>query len=417
MKFVHAADLHIDSPLRGLEAYPGAPVERVRLTSRAALENVIRLCLEEQVGFLVISGDLFDGNSSDCDAAIFVAMQFQKLAREDIPVFIIRGNHDSREEMIRNAPWPKNVTLFDHRHPQTIPLDHLDVVLHGMSFPKREVKENLVPRYPDPLKGMFNIGLLHTNATGCAEHDPYAPCGLDDLTLKGYDYWALGHVHQHDVLETSPYVVYSGTTQGRHIRESGEKGCVLVSVDDGRVANLEFRSTDVLRWQTASIELQGGDGLDDLYDLARVELRGAAAAAEGRLVGVRLRINGNCAAHHALAKEVTRQEAADQLRALPGELADDVWIEKIMINTRPAVDRDKLCQGQDLIGDLLRTVDSVAGDRDRLLDLGIPLKPLAKKVAGEVRFDGIDFENAEKLSDWLRDAERILLSHLTEGAE
>lgn len=415
MKFVHAADLHIDSPLRGLDEYPGAPVEQVRLAPRAALEKLVRLCLEEQVSFLVIAGDLFDYDWRDFNTALFVVNQFRRLEREGIPVFMIRGNHDSREEMSLKVPWPKNVTLFDHQQPQTVPLDHCDVVLHGMSFPKREVKENLVPRYPSPVKGMFNIGLLHTNATGSAEHDSYAPCSLDDLTLKGYDYWALGHVHQHEVLHTAPHIVYSGNTQGRHIRECGEKGCVLLTVDDGRVTDIEFRSTDVLRWYKVAIELDFGDGLDELYEQARGELRTVAAAAEGRLAGVRLEVRGNCAAHRALVQETARKEAIGELRALPGEFTDDLWIEKIRFATRPAIDRDDLSLGQDLIGDLLRSVDEIVGDADHLQSLAAALKPLVSKVGGELALDEIDLTSPEQLACWVREAESHLLCHLTEG--
>lgn len=415
LKFVHAADLHIDSPLRGLEQYPGAPAERVRLAPRAALDNLIQLCLKEQVGFLLISGDLFDSNCGDFYTSMTVAQQFRRLEREGIQVFMIRGNHDS-QEMSLKAPWPKNVTLFDHQRPQTHPLECFDVALHGMSFPKREVKENLVPRYPEPVKGMFNIGLLHTNATGSADHDPYAPCTLDDLTSKGYDYWALGHVHQHDVLHIAPHVVYSGTTQGRHIRESGEKGCVLLTIDGGEVTDVQFRSTDVLRWYKVAINLGADDGLDELYERGRQKLREVAAAAAGRLAGVRFEIRGGCAAHRVLAKEQARKETVAELRMLPGEFGDDIWIEKIKLDTRPPVDRDELCRGQDLIGDLLRSIDSLVGDREQLLDLSEGLKPLIRKVATEVAADEIDFERPEQLADWVRAAEALLLSHLVEGA-
>jgi exonuclease SbcD len=414
LKFVHAADLHNDSPLRGLEEYPGAPVARVRLAPRAALENLVQLCLEEQVSFLVISGDLFDYDWRDFNTALFVVNQFRRLEQEGIPVFMIRGNHDSREEMSFRVPWPKNVTLFDHQQPQSFPVEQLDVVLHGMSFPKREVKENLVPRYPAPVKGMFNIGLLHTNATGSADHDAYAPCSLDDLTSKGYDYWALGHVHQHGVLHTAPYVVYSGNTQGRHIRECGEKGCVLLTVDNGEVTEAEFRSTDVLRWYKISIELADDDGLDELYTQARRELRAVGAAAEGRLAGVRLEVVGNCEAHRSLVHETGRKEVVAELRTLPGDFTDDLWIEKIKFATRPAVDREELCLGQDLIGDLLRSIDDLVEDPRQLSELAAVLKPLANKVGGELALDEIDFTSQPQLARWVREAEAQLLSQLTE---
>ncbi|MGC8644629.1 MAG: metallophosphoesterase family protein, partial [Isosphaeraceae bacterium] len=290
MLFAHAADLHIDSPLRGLEHYEGAPVERVRLATRAALENLVRLCRERQVDFLVVAGDLFDYDWRDFSTPLFVVKQFQLLQQADIPVYLIRGNHDSREEMSRKVPWPRNVTLFDHAKPETFVLEKLGVALHGLSFPKREVKENLVPRYPAPHRGLFNLGLLHTNATGSAEHDPYAPCRVDELVAKGYDYWALGHLHEFNILHQQPHVVYSGNTQGRHVRETGAKGCVLVTVDDNAVTGCEFCHTDVLRWFRAVIVLEADDGVDELIDLAGARLRAIADLADGRLAAVRIEV-------------------------------------------------------------------------------------------------------------------------------
>jgi DNA repair exonuclease SbcCD nuclease subunit len=417
MLFVHAADLHIDSPLRGLEHYVGAPVERIRLATRAALENLVRLCLEEQVDFLVVAGDLFDYDWRDFSTALFVVKQFQLLEQAKIPVFIIRGNHDSREEMSRKVPWPRNVTLFDHAAPQTIVLDQLGVALHGMSFPKREVKENLVPRYPPRHAELFNLGLLHTNATGNTEHDPYAPCSLEELIAKGYDYWALGHLHDFEVLHVRPHVVYSGNTQGRHVREQGPKGCVLVEVEDTEVTGYEFRHTDVLRWFRVPIVLGTGDGLDELVDLARVRLREIAQQADGRLAAVRMEISGRCEAHRALVRESSRQEMLAQLRSLPGELTDDLWVEKIKLATALPLDRDALKQGQDLVGDLVRSFDATAADDARLKELSTLLRPLGIKVGVELVNDEVDFSDRVQLCRWLQDAEADLLSRLTEGLE
>ena len=261
MRFLHAADIHLDSPLRGLEDYPGAPVERIRSATRTALTKLIDLCLAERVDFLLIAGDLFDLDWRDFHTALFVAEQMRRLESAAIPVFLILGNHDSHQEMTRRTPWPANVHLFDHKKPQTIQIDRLRVALHGMSFPKREVSENLVPGYPAPVAGWFNIGLLHTNANGSPNHDSYAPCSVEELIAKGYDYWALGHVHDYQILSERPHIVYSGNLQGRHARELGAKGAVLVTVSDGEVSEVEFRETDVLRWFQASVPLSEADDL------------------------------------------------------------------------------------------------------------------------------------------------------------
>ncbi|MCX7418338.1 MAG: DNA repair exonuclease [Planctomycetia bacterium] len=418
MRFIHAADIHLDSPLRGLEAYPGAPVERLRVATRQAFDRVVELCLEERVDFLVIAGDLFDTEVKDFNAALAVAEQLRKLDQEKIPVYLILGNHDSREEMIRHVPWPANVTLFDHKRPQTVRHPTLPVALHGMSYPKREVTENLVPNYPEPVAGCFNIGLLHTNAGGNSSHAAYAPCSVEELATKGYDYWALGHVHEFEVLHEQPHVVYSGNTQGRHAREVGRKGCLLVTVEEqGRgVLEVEFRETAIMRWFRETIALQSDDDEEALLSATRKRLLQIVATASGRLAAVRLEFTGRCAVHEQLAKDASRQQLIANLRALAPDLGVDVWIEKVKFHTQSPLNLDALRERQDLIGQLLRDIGSLAADPQALLALP-ETKDLATKVAAELTQDGdgedkFDLDDSARHVEWLRDAETLLLSHL-----
>ena len=420
MRFIHAADIHLDSPLRGLEAYPGAPAERLRLATRQAFDRVVDLCLEERVDFLIVAGDLFDTEVKDFHAALAAAAQLRRLDQANIPVYLILGNHDSREEMTRHVPWPANVTLFDHKRPQTVrhPIRHGGpVALHGMSYPKREVTENLVPGYPAPVAGCFNIGLLHTNAVGNSQHAAYAPCSVEELVAKGYDYWALGHVHDFAILHERPHVVYSGNTQGRHAREAGPKGCLLVTVDElgGEVRDVEFRETDLVRWFRETIPLQPDDDADALLDATRNHLRELVSAADGRLAAVRLEFTGRCAVHDQLAKDASRQQLVTHLRALASDFGDNVWIEKIKFHTQSPLDLDALRERQDLIGQLLRDIGSLATDPQSLLELS-ETKDLATKVSAELsQADGVesfDLDDPVRHVAWLQDAEALLLSHL-----
>ena len=417
MRFIHAADIHLDSPLRGLEAYPGAPAERLRIATRQAFDRVVDLCLEERVDFLIVAGDLFDTEVKDFHAALAAATQLRRLDRANIPVYLILGNHDSREEMTRHVPWPANVTLFDHKRPQTVQHPTLPVVLHGMSYPKREVTENLVPGYPAPVAGCFNIGLLHTNAGGNSQHAAYAPCSVEELVAKGYDYWALGHVHDFAILHERPHVVYSGNTQGRHAREAGPKGCLLVTVDEraSDVRTVEFRETDLVRWFRETIPLQPDDDEDALIEATRTQLREIVSEADGRLAAVRLEFTGRCAVHDQLAKDASRQQLVTNLRALASEFGDDVWIEKIKFHTQSPLDLDALRERQDLIGQLLRDIGSLARTPQPLVELS-ETKDLAAKVAAELsQADGVesfDFDDQVRHVAWLRDAEALLLSHL-----
>jgi len=423
MKFIHVADVHLDSPLRGLEEYEGAPVERLRLATRRALENVVQLCLDEQVDFLLIAGDLFDTDCRDFNAALWAAKQMRILNNVGIQVYMILGNHDSREEMTRQAPWPDNVQLFDHKQPHSLDHPTLPVTFHGMSYPKREVLQNLVPDYPTAVPGRFNIGLLHCNAGGNANHDSYAPCTVAELVAKQYDYWALGHVHDYQLLHEHPHVVYSGNTQGRHAREVGHKGCVLVTIENGQVQPLEFRQTDVLRWFRAPIILEVDDDIDVLLDHTRSALTSIVAQSDKRLAAVRLEYSGQCQVHRKLSRQLDRDDVVAQIRGLGQDFGDDVWIEKVKFNTRLPLDVAALRQGQDLVGELLREIEGIGLDPARLLKMHEEtLKALDAKVGRQLAKHAANTKNAEqielddpvRLGAWLRDAEDLLLRHLIE---
>lgn len=426
MKFLHAADLHIDSPLRGLEAYPGAPIERVRLATRDALTRLVDIALHEAVDLVVIAGDIFDQDWKDFNTALFVAKELQRLDKAGIPVIAIRGNHDSEAGMTRRVPWPtQHFRLLGHKQPETVLLESLGIAVHGMSFPERHVAEDLSQRYPAPVPGLFNIGLLHTSAEGSTAttgHAVYAPCRVSDLAVKGYGYWALGHIHQYEVLHsTGCHVVFAGNTQGRHIRETGAKGCVLVTVQDGEVSDMQFLTTDVLRWEHLVIELAESDTLAALFDVARARVQEALERAEGRLLGVRLEFRGVCAAHRELGQDLQRQAAQTELRALVHELSEEAWVEKILWDTRAPWDREELRNGQDWLGELLRQMDTLETDTNAREQLLAVLQPLLMKVGPELQgrpveggpFTGeIDFRDAANVQRWLRAAENVLLSGL-----
>lgn len=421
MRFIHAADIHLDSPLRGLEAYEGLPVDRLRAATRQALTNLVELCLSEQVDFLLIAGDMFDADWKDFQTALFVTRELRKLERANIPVFLIHGNHDSVEGMSKRTPWPGNVHVFDHKKPETKRLEELRVALHGRSFPKREVLENWVPSYPQPLAGWFNIGLLHTNADGSPNHDSYAPCAVTELAAKGYHYWALGHVHDYAVLHEHPHVVYSGNLQGRHVREVGLKGCVLVEVDGTEITSTEFRTTDVLRWCDETIELQPDDDRDDVLNRVRERLAELHAQGDGRLVVARLQLTGRTRAHQELVRDDSRLQIIADIRSLAGEFNDEIGIEKIKFRTQSPLDLDQLRLRQDHVGELLRLIADVARDSAQLRQLGEDLKPLATKVAGDLkdaaRGEEVDFANEELLRSWLREAEALLVNQLVEAGD
>lgn len=254
-RFFHTADIHLDSPLRGLAGQEGNAVARVRTATREALDMLVGLAIEEKVDFLIIAGDLYDGDWRDYKTGLFFATQMGRLNREGIPVYLLHGNHDAESQITRRLDLPGNVHVFGTRKPETFALDELKVALHGHSFRQRDITDNLVPNYPAPVSGTFNIGVLHTGLGGIGGHENYAPCAIEDLTNKGYDYWALGHVHQAGVLREKPHVVFPGNLQGRHARETGAKGASLVTVEDGDIVELTTVPCDVVRWAVLPVSL------------------------------------------------------------------------------------------------------------------------------------------------------------------
>ena len=190
-RFIHASDIHLDSPLKGLSGQQGAAADRIRTATRVALENLVGHAIEGEVDFVVIAGDLYDGDWRDYQTGLFFVSQMGRLAKADIPVFLLHGNHDAESQITRRLTLPVNVSVFSARKAETFQLPAFNVALHGQSFRQRDVTDNLVTTYPPPIAGCFNIGVLHTGLGGMQGHANYAPCTIEELINKGYEYWAL----------------------------------------------------------------------------------------------------------------------------------------------------------------------------------------------------------------------------------
>ena len=350
--FIHAADLHLDSPLRGLDAH--APADRIRGATRQALAKLVQLALREQVQFVLLAGDLYDGDWKDWRTGQYLVEQLAQLKRAGIAIYAISGNHDAEQVLTKQLPFPGD--LLPPRKPVTRIVPGLPVAIHGQSFATRAVVENLALGYPPALEGHFNIGLLHT-ACGSTEHDNYAPCTAEDLAAKDYDYWALGHVHTRRVVATAPWIVFPGNLQGRNVREEGSKGATLVHVSSGRVAQAVHQPLDVLRWARRTLDCTGFKDAEAVQRGLAPLLSAEVMEAEGRLLAVRLTLTGACPAHAALAAdpEATRQ----MFRAAAADVAgrDQLWLEDVRVETRPALDIAALRQQGGAVGALLTEME------------------------------------------------------------
>ncbi len=417
IKFIHAADVHLDSPLVGLERYDGAPVDEIRGATRRSLENLVGLAVEEHVDFVLIAGDLYDGDWKDYNTGLFLARQMARLREAEVGVYVVAGNHDAASVITKSLRMPDNVTFLSTERPETILVDRLDIALHGQGFPAREVTEDLSVAYPDAMAGIFNIGLLHTSADGRSGHEPYAPCTLDGLRSKGYDYWALGHVHAREVLSEDPWIVFPGNMQGRHVREAGPKGASLVTVEDGSVSRVEHRDLDVVRWSLITVDVSDVTTADSAVDLVRRALEKEVGQHAGRTVAARVILTGDTIAHKPLSESHKRW--VEEIRAASLDLGD-LWIEKVRINTRMPLDLNAARKRDDPIGATLRLIEEIRGGRASLLDdLVKDLSIMKDKLPheyGELE-DAIDLGDAASLAGLADRVEQLLIARFLDVEE
>lgn len=386
MKFVHAADIHLDSPLQALALQDATQIERMRRAARDAFERMIELCIEQQVGFLVLAGDLYDHDCPNMQIAVFLRNQLARLETQGIRVVIAKGDHDADNKITSALALPGNTCILSDHEPETILFDDLPVrvAIHGQSFKPGPVTDNLAASYPPARPDYFNIGVLHTSLAGSADHDNYAPCRLEDLTTRGYAYWALGHIHKGAVLARDPWVVYPGNVQGRHAKETGPKGCFLVEVEDDQITSAELVPLDLVRWHQAEVNLEGKTREPELIEGIRTALSRAYRDADGRPSAVRLILTGRTLLHDEVERRPNRLRQT--VLELAGEIGgDDIWIEKIRDDTTLPTARAEAASNEAASG-LIQIMHEVAADVSRVGPLlERELEPLRTKLPEELK--------------------------------
>ena len=361
MRFFHAADIHLDSPLRNLVLEEPAQVERIRRATRDAFRGLIDRALEEDVSLLLLVGDLFDKDNPNMQMVHFLRHELARLAERGIRVVIVKGNHDADNRIGRFLDLPSNTVVLDDSAPQQMAFPDLGVAVTGQSFRPGPVTENLALSYPPPLPGLFNIAMLHTSLSGSLDHDPYAPCTLIDLLSRNYDYWALGHIHQGEILSRDPAVVYPGNLQGRHAKETGPKGAMLAETDGNRLISLDFVPLDVIRWYGVSVDLTGIGDPGELATALRREFEDVRRTSEGRPSAVRVTLSGRSSLSPSLL------DRPESVRHLVLEVAaevslDDLWVEKVRREDRRDIEHPEAVVDSDFAAILSEVIQ----DREAL---------------------------------------------------
>ena len=371
-RFVHAADLHLDSPFTGIRS---AAPENVAKTLYSATfdtySNIIDLCISERVDALLVAGDIYDGADRSLRAQQAFIDGLRSLDAAGIRSFVCHGNHDPLDGWEARLAYPDGCHRFgsDFEAVPLFPDDPELAVVYGISYPTRDVYDNLVQRLGKVDESPFTIGLLHANVGGNTDHAQYAPCSVDDLAQSGIDYWALGHVHTRQVLcERAPTVVYPGNPQGRHPNETGARGVYLVEVDDTGNVGLEFRPTDTVRWERLSIDISALQTEQDLLNEIDDAMQNLLDGAQGRSVVVRMTLTGRGELNRFLRQPGVADDLLAGVNDQWAERLPFVWCERIEDGTAAAIDRDALRFGEDFLAEVLRTADQIREDPETLQD-------------------------------------------------
>ena len=404
--------------MKGLRRNESATADQLRSATRQAFAAAVDFAIDEAIPLVVIAGDLFDDAWEDMATGLWVVGEFRRLQEAGIRVCLIRGNHDSKSTVRARIRWPENVFEFGTDAAETWTSDELGVAVHGQSFAARAETRDLAAAYPGRVDGCLNIGVLHTSLDGDASHSTYAPTSLDVLYDRGYDYWALGHIHKRHIYDGPVAVAYAGNMQGRHIRETGPKGGLLVTVD-GAAPAIEFVPFDSTRWAVAGVTAEADDTVDDLQGKAMAALANVRGEADGRLSAVRVRIEGVTEAHAGLCRVDGENRFETELR-LEAARHGDLWIERVAVATQPPANLDAIRADAGVLAMLLDTIDrgDANSQTDATEDAGslAAVESLAKKFGRHgITFDdcGIDIDG--RIGDWLQAARGQLLTGLSQN--
>lgn len=407
-RFIHTADLHLDAPLRSLALKDEDLADLVGNATRRALERIVDLCLEEQVDALLIAGDLYDGDMRSMKTAAFLVSEMERLHQGGVAVFMIRGNHDAESVLTRELDLPPNVHVFTG-HGGTVELRDQGVAIHGVSFAKPLAPESLLPKYKEPVSGLFNIGMLHTSLAGATGHDTYAPCSIDDLQSHGFDYWALGHVHIRKVHSEAPHIVMPGMPQGRDIGESGPKSVTLVSVNDGHVA-LEERFISTVEFVRREIGLNAVDDWRESLEVIEAELKSAAMTPSDHTV-LRLELIGSSPIAWRLRRDhdLLLEQVSNLARA-----QGSVWLDKIVNQLTPP---SAPLTGDDPRRELSTFMDALKDNADFLMRAEQNAEELIADLPPELRqaFGDSEAAQADVVQELLREGIKDITARMMAG--
>ena len=392
-RFIHCSDLHIDSPFKGLASQVPALTERLRESTFQSFYNIVKLAVEEKVDAVLIAGDIFDGNDRSLQAQLKFRRGLLELSEKNIPTFIVHGNHDPSNSWSRKLDWPESTTIFSSNKVESFPVTRNGKTLawiYGISYPQKEVKENLALKFKKDQKKGFTVGILHANVGQQPGHDNYAPCSLEDLISSDFDYWALGHIHKFKILrENNPCIVYSGNTQSRHFKELGPKGCCLVTLNSNAPADIRFVVTEVVSYVSTYVDISGASSINEVLLAIQSKVEEfvkESLTCEGLVA--RLTLTGRTTVHNELNNSGATKALVEEVNTLFEGYSPWILVD-LSTQTAGTYDIDSLKDGKDFVADLL----NLCNENDQLQsEIQEAMKPVFESWAGRKYLEDKDIQ-------------------------
>ncbi|MFB5196131.1 exonuclease SbcCD subunit D [Neobacillus sp. KR4-4] len=400
ISFIHAADLHLDSPMVGLKYLPQDIFTRVKESTFAALKKVTEAAILHQVDFVILAGDLFDGEDRSLRAQSRFRTEMLKLAENGIQVYVIHGNHDHLNGSWVHLNMPANVHVFNSEVESKVLQTKNGAIVHlyGFSYPTRHVYDRKIDDYRKKDGADFHIGILHGNESGGAEHDNYAPFSVSDLHKKEFDYWALGHIHKRAVLSESPPIIYPGNIQGRNKKETGMKGIYHVTLTD-LDKKINFIETADIIWEETVVDASAAENFLDVLQLCQTTINSFRREQKGTLLSLSLK-------NIVLADEREQRSLNGELLELllENEKEEDsfVWIVDLTVIEGQQIDKEQLKRDANFYAELFETIENYT-------DIDQALAPLLEHQLGRKYISQLSTADQKEL---INKAEKLLLELL-----
>lgn len=399
--FLHTADLHLDSPMVGLSHLPGKMYNRLLNSTFVALKRLVDTAIEKKVDFVIIAGDVYDGEDRSIRAQVRFCKEMERLDSQGIPVYLTHGNHDHLAGTWTQLTLPPNVSIFgEDVEMKSYCKDDIIVHLYGFSYPRRLVLERKIDNYHKLSGADFHIGILHGNEGGNSTHGNYAPFSVKDLMEKGFDYWALGHIHKRRILNESPPIIYPGNIQGRHHKEEGPKGCYLVTLDETDF-HLNWIDTADIEWGTIEIDVSQCISFQDILQICFKTMNEYRVShTNGRILKLILDklqpIEGK--------ESLINGDLLEILQENEKEEENFIWISSIHIKEVKLFDKE-LLRGEDgFFKEMFQTIEN-------LDDLDDALEPLYQHHLARKYISNL---NEEDQANIIKEAEQLLFQYLYE---